>query len=59
MCVQTFVTLAFILSFASQVIIAMQLCRWPLEFVLQYEWLLSGFNFIANATACKYPKKSF
>lgn len=54
MTVQTFVTLAFILSFASQVIIAIQLCRWPLEFVLQYEWMLSAFNFMANAAACKY-----
>lgn len=51
MVVQTFVTLAFILSFTSQVIIAMQLCRWPLEFVLQYEWILSAINFIANASA--------
>lgn len=54
MTVQTFVTLAFILSFASQVIIAMQMCRWPLEFVLQYEWMLSAFNFMANAASCKY-----
>jgi hypothetical protein len=25
--------------------------RWPLEFVLLYEWLLSGIAFICNALA--------
>jgi hypothetical protein len=51
MVVQAFVTLALMLSFSSQVIIALELIRWPLEFVLLYEWLLSGIAFICNALA--------
>lgn len=44
--VQTFVTVSFLLSFTSQVVMACQLCRWPLEFVLQYEWIICIFDFI-------------
>lgn len=51
MVVQAFVTLALMLSFSSQIIIALELIRWPLEFVLLYEWLLSGIAFICNALA--------
>nr|CAD7574217.1 unnamed protein product [Timema californicum] len=51
MVVQAFVTLALMLSFTSQIIIALELVRWPLEFVLMYEWLLSGIAFICNAVA--------
>jgi hypothetical protein len=51
MVVQAFVTLALMLSFSSQIIIALELMRWPLEFVLLYEWLLSGIAFICNAVA--------
>ena len=54
MVVQAFVTLALILSFSSQIIIACELIRLPLEFVLLYEWLLSGIAFICNALACKF-----
>ncbi|XP_076271264.1 claudin superfamily protein pickel [Rhynchophorus ferrugineus] len=50
MAVQAFVTMSFLLSFGSQVIMAMQLCRWPLEFVLRYEWILSGIDLICVAT---------
>ncbi|XP_046392331.1 uncharacterized protein LOC124160516 [Ischnura elegans] len=53
MVVQAFVTLALMLSFTSQVIIALELIRWPLEFVLLHEWLLSGIAAIANAIAAK------
>lgn len=51
MVVQAFVTLALMLSFSSQIIIALELIRWPLEFVLLYEWLLSAIAFICNALA--------
>jgi hypothetical protein len=51
MVVQAFVTLALMLSFSSQIIIALELMRWPLEFVLLYEWLLSGIAFVCNAVA--------
>uniref|UniRef100_A0A069DR14 Putative conserved plasma membrane protein n=1 Tax=Panstrongylus megistus TaxID=65343 RepID=A0A069DR14_9HEMI len=47
--VQTFVTLAFILSFSSQLLVALIVTRYPLKFVLKYEWLLSGLVFICNA----------
>ncbi|KAI4475684.1 PREDICTED: uncharacterized protein LOC106793814 [Polistes canadensis] len=50
MVVQAFVTLSLILSFASQAIIVLILIRWPLRFVLHYEWILSAAAFIFNAT---------
>lgn len=51
--VQAFVTISFLLSFGAQAIMACQLCRWPLEFVLQYEWILTAINFIAVAVTGK------
>ncbi|KAF4526167.1 hypothetical protein B566_EDAN008204 [Ephemera danica] len=51
MAVQAFVTTAFILSYTSQILTACQLVRWPLNFVLEYEWLLSGISCIGNAAA--------
>ncbi|KAL0281265.1 UNVERIFIED_CONTAM: hypothetical protein PYX00_002301 [Menopon gallinae] len=50
MVVQAFVTLGLILNFASQIIIALELIRWPLKFVLRYEYLLSSIAFVCNAT---------
>lgn len=50
MVVQAFVTLGLILSFTAQIIIALELVRWPLRFVLKYEYLLSGIAFVCNAT---------
>lgn len=47
--VQTFVTLAFILSFSSQILVALVVLRYPLKSVLRYEWLLSGIIFLCNA----------
>ncbi|XP_022913653.1 uncharacterized protein [Onthophagus taurus] len=47
MAVQAFVTMSFLLSFGAQTIMALQLCRWPLDFVLQYEWILSAIDFIS------------
>lgn len=54
MVVQAFVTLGLILSFTSQCIIALELVRWPLEFVLTYEWLLSGISFLCNITTASF-----
>lgn len=53
MAVQAFVTMSFLLSFGSQVIMALQLCRWPLEFILQYEWILSAIDFVCITTTSK------
>lgn len=54
MVVQAFVTLSLLLSFSSQAIIVLILIRWPLRFVLHYEWILSASAFIFNATTGKY-----
>ncbi|XP_023011976.1 claudin superfamily protein pickel [Leptinotarsa decemlineata] len=50
MATQSFVTMAFLLSFGAQVLMALQLCRWPLEFVLQREWILSAIDFACVTT---------
>lgn len=47
--VQTFVTLGFMLSFSSQVLVALVVMRYPLKTILKYEWLLSGIIFLCNA----------
>lgn len=47
MAVQTFVTLAFIDTFAALAIMACEVCRYPLKFVLRYEWLLTTVSFVA------------
>ncbi|KAK9870573.1 hypothetical protein WA026_008135 [Henosepilachna vigintioctopunctata] len=54
--VQTFMTIAFLLSFFSQAIMACQVCRWPLKFVLRYEWILSAINFgcITATSVCMF-----
>ncbi|RZF34438.1 hypothetical protein LSTR_LSTR012189 [Laodelphax striatellus] len=49
--VQLFVTLAFLLSFGSQVIIALVVVRYPLNFILDYEWLLTIIVAVCNAVA--------
>lgn len=51
--VQTFVTLAFIFSFGCLAIMALEVVRWPLKFVLRYEWLLTTVSFIGISTSCK------
>jgi len=53
MVVQAFVTLGLILSFIAQIILALELVRWPLNFVLKHEYLLSGIAFVCNATCGK------
>lgn len=57
--VQTFVTLALLLSFYAQLVIALILVRWPLKFVLRNEWLLSACAFLCCAIAGKYSIKFF
>lgn len=47
--IQLFVTLAFLLSFGSQVIIALIVTRYPLHFVLVSEWILTVIVFLCNA----------
>lgn len=54
MVVQTFVTLAFILTFGSLVVMSLVLVRWPLKTVLQYEWLMAQIAFIGTAASCKF-----
>lgn len=43
--VQTFVTLSLMASLFSQVMIALVVTRYPLRYILSYEWLLSGMIF--------------
>lgn len=51
LCVQALYVLTFILSFGSQALMALQVCRYPLRFVIQYEWIISAVNFGCIATA--------
>lgn len=54
MAVQAFVTMSFMLSFSANCIMALQLCRWPLNFVLKYEYILSAIDFVCVVTTSKY-----
>jgi len=48
-CVQTFMTLAFILSFVSQILDAGLILRWPLERILRFEWPLVLATFLMKS----------
>ena len=48
MVVQTCVTLSLLFSFFGQILIGLVMIRYPLRFVLRYEWLLSGIACICN-----------
>lgn len=48
MVVQTFVTIGLVLSVFSSILITLIVIRYPLRFVLRYEWLLSGISFCCN-----------
>ncbi|XP_043476489.1 uncharacterized protein LOC122507697 [Leptopilina heterotoma] len=50
MVVQAFVTLSLFLSLIAQGIIASVTIRYPLRFVLRYEWLLSSIACLCNIT---------
>lgn len=51
MIVQGFVTMAFLLSCFAFITISLIWIRWPLKFVLQYEWILSSVAFVCDAVA--------
>ncbi|CAK1599844.1 unnamed protein product [Parnassius mnemosyne] len=49
MAVQSFVTLALMLSLTAQVLLAGVIVRWPLRIVLRYEWIFVSSAFIMVA----------
>uniref|UniRef100_A0A182P775 Uncharacterized protein n=1 Tax=Anopheles epiroticus TaxID=199890 RepID=A0A182P775_9DIPT len=51
MVVQGFVTISFLFTFGSLIIMACEIIRWPLKFVLRYEWLLSSISFAGIASS--------
>ncbi|XP_050085503.1 uncharacterized protein LOC126571217 [Anopheles aquasalis] len=51
MVVQGFVTISFLFTFGSLIIMACELIRWPLKFVLRYEWLLTSISFAGIASS--------
>lgn len=51
--VQACITIAFILSFLSLGILALELVRWPLKIVLQYEWLMTKVSCICLTIGSK------
>lgn len=53
MIVQTCVTLSFLLTFGALVVMSLELIRWPLKFVLQYEWVLTRASFYCISASCK------
>ncbi|XP_042856024.1 uncharacterized protein LOC122242724 isoform X1 [Penaeus japonicus] len=54
MTVQTFMTIALLASMTTLVTVSLVLVRWPLQFVMRYEWHLTGFAFCCQAatTVC-------
>lgn len=53
MTVQSFMTIAFLLTFFAQVVMAFQLVRFPLNFILQREYILSFMCFVCVTTTGK------
>lgn len=53
MVVQTCVTLSFLLTIGALVIMSLELIRWPLKFVLQYEWVLTKASFYCISISCE------
>lgn len=49
--VQICITFAFVLTFLTLGMLALELIRWPLKTVLQFEWLMTRISFIALAIA--------
>lgn len=54
MAVQTFVTLAFIITFFDLIILASIVIRLPLKAVLQYEWMLLRICYLCTGASCKF-----
>lgn len=52
--VQICITLAFVSTFVTLGLLALELIRWPLKTVLQYEWLMTKISHIALAVSSKY-----
>lgn len=53
MSVQAFVTLALMLSFTAQVLLALVIIRWPLRTVLRYEWMFVSVSCTLVALSSK------
>jgi len=51
MAVQALMTLALVFSLGTQIILAFLVMRWPLQIVLDYEWILTMGCFIGNGVA--------
>lgn len=51
--VQACLTLSFILVFFSLGVLALELCRWPLKIVLQYEYMMTRVAYICILIASK------
>ena len=49
MAVQTFITLGLMFSCSAQIVTAMIVVRWPLNFVFRYQWQLLGGCSVLNA----------
>lgn len=54
MAVQAFTTMSFLLSFGAQALMALQLIRLPLKFVLKYEYILSSIDFVCVTTVAVF-----
>lgn len=55
--VQICITLAFIITFLVLGLLALELVRWPLKIVLQYEWIMTRIACFALGVASKSKKK--
>lgn len=51
MLVQAFVTMSFILIFNALGVLALEVTRWPLKIVLQYEWIMTRISFVCVAVS--------
>lgn len=51
--VQACITIGFILTFVALGILALELIRWPLKIVLQYEYMMTKIAFICVLIASK------
>lgn len=53
---QACLTLGFVLTFFALGVLALELIRWPLKIVLQYEYIMTKVAFICLLTASKYKQ---
>lgn len=52
--VQICITLSFVLTFVTLGVLALELIRWPLKIMLQYEWLFTKMSYIALSIASMF-----